>query len=262
MSHLDYFLKMIYDFKDCLQKKENICMEKIETNNTQEEMQRIKKTKYFSHFAATHLPEMRILKKGGVLGKENHDWRNISEHCLLEAVGADILAEYLGADRAQLITSALLHDWYKRSEIEAMKKLGGNEGHHAAAKEELKLLRNAKVPEHIIHLMHSNIPEHADTEYLEKRALEEKIMHFVDLITLNSTFVDFRKRLDDASKKKTVVEFCDSYRPRYNGKSLLEVQEIAGSLEQKEFEHMLNLETDTLVTFIETKLKERIQASD
>lgn len=234
-------------------------MEKIENNNSEEE---IKKTKYFSHFAAMHLPEMRILKKGGVLGKENRDWRNISEHCLLEAVGADIVAEYAGADRKRLVTSALLHDWYKRSEIESMKKLGGAEGHHAAAQEELKLLRDAKVPEDIITLMHSNIPEHADTEYLGKRTLEEKIMHFIDLITLNSTFVDFRKRLDDASKKKTVVEFCDSYRPRYNGKSLLEVQEIAGSLEQKELEHMLNLETGTLVTFIETRLTERIHALD
>lgn len=233
-------------------------MEKIEHNNPEEENEKLKKTNYFSHFAATHLPEMRILKKGGVLGKENRGWRNISEHCLLEAVGADILAEYLGADRKRLATSALLHDWYKRSEIEAMKKLGGAEGHRAAAKEELTLLHDAKVPEDIIQLMHANIPEHADTEYLEKRTREEKIMHFIDLITLNTTFVDFRKRLDDASKKKTVVEFCDSYRPRYNGKSLLEVQEIAGSLEQKEFEHMLNLKPSTLVEFIETKLKERI----
>ncbi|MDP2676836.1 MAG: hypothetical protein Q8O83_04090 [bacterium] len=236
-------------------------MEKFEKNiPSEEEMRELKKTRYFSHFATTHLAEMRILKKGGVLGKENRDWRNISEHCLVEAVGADILAEYMGADRKNIVSAALLHDWYKRNEIEAMKKLGGAKGHRDAAEKEIAVLQKMGIPENIIHLMHANIPQRADIEYLEKRTREEKIMHFIDLITLNAKFVDIKERIRDASKKKSVVEFCDSYRPRYNGKSLLEVQDIAGSLEQKEFEKILHLEPGTLIERIRHTLNNRIDA--
>ena len=43
-------------------------------------------------------------------------WRNVSEHCLLEAVTADILAEGLGLaeeEREQLVAGAILHDFFK-----------------------------------------------------------------------------------------------------------------------------------------------------
>ena len=130
-----------------------------------------RKTSYFSRFALKHFNDMKILGKGGILGKGAEKWRNISEHCLVEAVGADILTEYLGVDRDKrdkVVKTALWHDWYKRREIEAMQKFGGGEGYQKTADEDERLLRESGIPEDMIKLAHSNIPENSDLNNLKK----------------------------------------------------------------------------------------------
>lgn len=219
----------------------------------------IRKTKYFSSFALAHLSEMRILRKGGVLGKENKGWRNISEHCLAEAVGADILAEHLGANRKKIVDAAIVHDWYKRHEVEAMKELGGAAGHKKTSAEDEVLLRELGVPEDIIRLAHVNIPDSIDPSYLAKRTTEEKILHYVDLITLGSDFTSYENRLTEASKDPRIVEFCDSYKDKYGGLNLLDVQWKLAAEEQLEFEKALGIESGTLAQFIKENLKERIE---
>ena len=106
-----------------------------------------RRVKYFSSFALRHLTQMRILRKGGVLGRGNADWRNVSEHCLIEAVGADVLAEALSAKRKILVEAALLHDWYKRREVEAMKAGGAEVGHKTTLTEDVLILREVGVSE-------------------------------------------------------------------------------------------------------------------
>lgn len=216
------------------------------------------KTKYFSDFALKHFSEMKILKKGEILGKENKDWRNISEHCLVEAVGADILAEYLGANREEVVTSALIHDWFKRKEIEKMKKEGGLKGHRDSLIEDINFLKEYGVDEKIIKISHANIPESADLEYLKNRSLEEKIMHYIDMITSGSEFMDFNKRINIAQEKKHNVDFSESYRKEYGGKALNELQREISAKEQEEFGKILNIQPDALIDFIKEKLEERI----
>ncbi len=228
--------------------------ENFEINNKEN----LAKTKYFSDFAVKHLSEMKILKKGGILGKENKDWRNISEHCLAEAVGADILAEDLGADRKKVVRAVLIHDWYKRREVEAMKKIGGVLGHKQASVEDEWLLREYGIDEEIIKLSHSNIPDSADSIYLKNRSLEEKIIHYIDMATSDSDFMDFNERLDIVEKKKTAKDFSESYREKYNGKALNELQREISTMEQEEFEKTLNIQQGTLIDFIKEKLEERI----
>ncbi len=221
-----------------------------------------RKTMYFSRFATRHLSEMRVLKKGGVLGRGNELWRNISEHCLSETVAADILAEALGADREKVAEATLLHDWFKRREVEAMKKLGGAKGYEATAGEDERLLKEYGVPDEIVRLAHSNLPENGDPEYLRRRPLEEKIIHFVDIITDGSNWVDFRDKLQKARGSKTTVEFSESMRERFGGKSMLELQEELTAGEEREFEEILGLGSGELMAFIFKKLGERIQSSD
>ncbi len=58
-----------------------------------------------------------MLERGGVLGRGNEDWRNVSEHCLTEAVVGSLLAEALSADMSAVERALLLHDivrQYKR----------------------------------------------------------------------------------------------------------------------------------------------------
>jgi len=219
------------------------------------------KTRYFSDFALKHFGEMRILKKGGVLGKDNAEWRNVSEHCLVEAVGADILCEYLGADKEAVVTAVLLHDWHKRKEVEEMKKSGVVEGYVRAAEENDELLRRYGLPDQIIKLTHANIPESNDPEYLSNRTLEEKIIHFVDMITSDSQFIDFQTRLEDVEKQELTVQFIESFRKKYGGHHLNEIQREAATMEQEEFERILNIQSNTLVHFIQEKLGERIGRS-
>ena len=230
----------------------------IENSNNLEDERKRRKTSYFSNFALKNFSDMKILSKGGILGKENKDWRNISEHCLAEAVGADILAEDLGADRKKVVRAVLIHDWYKRKEVEAMKKIGGVSGHKQASVEDERLLREYGIDEEIIKLSHSNIPDSADSIYLKNRSLEEKIIHYIDMATSDSDFMDFNERLDIVEKKKTAKDFSESYREKYNGKALNELQREISTMEQEEFEKTLNIQQGTLIDFIKEKLKERI----
>ena len=216
------------------------------------------KTRYFSDFAIKHFSEMKILKKGGILGKENKDWRNISEHCLAEAVGADILAEHLKADRGAISKAALIHDWYKRREIEKMKQEGGGKGYQDTSVEDVNFLKEYGVDEKIIKISHSNIPESADVEYLKNRSLEEKIIHYIDIITSGSEFVNYEERIRIVGQKKHNIEFSESFRSQYDGKSLFELQQEVAAIEQDEFEKALNIQQGTLIDFIKEKLKERI----
>lgn len=230
----------------------------LENKNESEEKK--KKTLYFSNFALKHLSSMRILREGGVLGRGGEDWRNVSEHCLAEAVGADILAEYLGADRDKVVKAALLHDWYKRREAEAVKKLGGAKGYQKTAEKDERLLRGFGIQKEIIKLAHSNIPESSDPDYLKNRSLEEKIIHYLDMITAGSEFVDFVERTRISEQKPKNIEFSESFREKYRGASLYEVQIEAAKMEEEEFEKLLGLESGKLLEFIKTKLEERIKS--
>ena len=220
-----------------------------------------RKTKYFSDFAVKHMAEMRILAEGGILGSENKDWRNISEHCLSEAVVADILAEHLKADRKGVAQATLLHDWYKRKEVEAMQEHGADAGYQKTTEEDEKELRKLGVPEHIVRLAHANIPESDEKEHVKSRSLEEKIVHFADHIIQGSEIVNFTERRRVLEQKKRNVEFSDSFKRQYSGKSLFDVQfeDICPS-EQGEFEESIGLEKGSLIDFLRNELRKRIDS--
>lgn len=221
-----------------------------------------KKTKYFSTFALKNLSEMRILKEGGVLGKENQDWRNISEHCLVEAVAADVLAEALAANRDKVIQAALLHDWFKRKEIEYMKAEGGAEGSKIAHVEDENKLRELGIDEEMISLAHSNVPESADPEYIATRSVEQKIVHLVDMIASGSNIISYEDRMIPVRQKPYNIEFSDSFKETYKGRSLFDIQEELTHAEIDEFEKTIGLEQGTLIEFIKSKIQQRIDATE
>ncbi|MFA5927477.1 MAG: HDIG domain-containing metalloprotein [Patescibacteria group bacterium] len=219
------------------------------------------KTHYFQYFAMHYLmPEMRILRRGRALVRPEADgWRQISEHCLSEAVGADILAEALGANREMVRRAALLHDWYKRRELELKKEHGMIEGYRISNTEDLQLLRGYGVPEELIRLSHSNTLENADPDYLASRTLEEKIVHFMDLITDYSNWVSYLERRKRPQNNPKAIEWSESFREQYDGASLFEMNQRLEALERGEFEEALGLEPGTLVNFMRQRLNERIK---
>lgn len=218
-----------------------------------------KRTRYFDAFIRQHLSEARILRRGGVLGKEHRDWRNVSEHCLVEAVAADILAEHLGANREVLVRAALLHDWYKPQEVRAIKERGRT-GYDAVSAEDEQLLAENGVPENVIALTRAVLPESIDQDYLARRTLEERIMHYIDAMTNGFKLEeDFAIRNAVVRQKPGQVEWSDSFKDRFGGKSLFDVQAMLVEEEQEAFEQALGLEPKTLIRFIKEKLRERIE---
>lgn len=217
------------------------------------------KTRYFSSFALSHMKEMRILKEGGLLGKGSDNWRNISEHCLTEAVVADVLAEVLLANKEKLVQAALLHDWYKRCEVEAMQISGAGEGYKSTINEDKRILREHGISEEVIQIAHSNIPQSADQVYLDNRSLEQKIMHFIDAITSGSDLVNVNDRFDFLETKARNVAFSNSFIDKFK-KPLYDLQRELTKKEQEEFERILGIENGTLIDFIESKIQERIDS--
>src|SRR3990167_1664323 len=83
-----------------------------------------RRTAYCSKFALSHLSSFRPhYQRGETLGKGPEIWRNVSEHCLVAGIFADILSEEFGlpeAERTMVVNAALLHDWYKKFESMAI----------------------------------------------------------------------------------------------------------------------------------------------
>ncbi|MDO8626465.1 MAG: hypothetical protein Q7K39_03365 [Candidatus Magasanikbacteria bacterium] len=219
------------------------------------------KRKFFSDFALAHLSQFRIHQSGGILGKENRDWRNISEHCLVEAVAADTIAAATGANREILVAAALLHDWFKRREIE--RTCATNPAQMGASLADIEkadrvALEKFGVAPVVIDLAHANILAAGDAEYLGSRTLEEKIMHWIDLSTQDTLVVDFRERVQAAEQKDAYRAWSESLRPQYGGKSLSEIDIAVAAQEQAEIERLLNIPDGALVTWIRSQIENKI----
>ncbi len=140
-----------------------------------------------------------------------------------------------------------------------MKEIGGGDGYLKTISEDVKLLKQYGVDDNLIKLSHSNIPENNDLNYLKNRSIEEKIIHFVDMVISGAELVSISERYDILEKKSKNIEFSESFRDKYNGNSLFEVQREVAAIEQEEFEKTLNLQPGTLIDFIKEKLEERIK---
>lgn len=221
-----------------------------------------KRTKYFSSFAQHHLQEMRILQLGGVFGKENKEWRNVAEHCIVEAVAADVLAEALGGDRQKIVQAVLLHDWFKRHEVEEIRRRGAVEGYAKTSAEDVHLLSEIGIVPEVIRLAHANILDSLDHDYLSQRTLEEQIVHFIDAVTRNTELVSIPERFDALEQRQQNIEFSNSFMNQYHGQSLYTVQRDFAQAEQDAFEQQLNIEKGKLLDFVKESIKKRITTQD
>jgi uncharacterized protein YjbK len=138
---------------------------------------------------------------------------------------------------------------------------GAATGHRTTLEEDKAALRALGIPEEVIVIAHANIPDTADAEALDKRSLEEKIMHYMDAVTTNTQFTPYQERFALLEKKQRNVDFSNSYRPTYGGKSLYEVQVEVADREQREFEQALGIEAGKLLAYIAENLKKKIEGT-
>lgn len=180
--------------------------EKISTKESFEN----KKRKFFTNLGLTVRESLKMHKLHGLWEKDEkkESWRNVSEHCLVEAARVDVFSDLINLSektKEELRLAAALHDFYKKHEIDSIKKaLDSNIDTWSAfnenQKQELQSMKRAGISENIIDIIQSiGIPKESlllMTNILEKdEAISEKdvaclIMHYVDDYTKESDWVE------------------------------------------------------------------------
>ena len=203
-----------------------------------------RKTAYFSDFAKSHLSAFRPhYKQGEILGKGSEAWRNVSQHCLVAGVFADILADELhlsADDKDKVVKAAIMHDWFKKHEsmtLRAASKEGtlSLETLFEIKAKDNQALQEMGVAQDIIKLTGANIPETLGGP----QSLSEKIIWYVDAMLSNTEPVPIKQRFDDLergwdgakedpSRAERNNTFNNLYKKQYHGKSLYDIQRERG----------------------------------
>jgi len=190
--------------------------------------------------------EFALLKnEGRLIG----DWSHIYNHCRFEGEVAIILSDLINlneTDSTILIKAAILHDWYKRYEIEQVKGLGMEDYKNSENDSYDKLLALG-VQNRIVEVAHS-VGSLALEEIINSQNLLQKIMHFIDDICLNDKIVEIDERIDYNEQK--YPQLSKEGREEFGGRTYFEMQRIVGKQIQSEIETILKIEPGSLVSLI------------
>jgi len=235
------------------------------------------KTAYFADFAKSYLSAFRPhYRQGETLGKGPEVWRNVSEHCLVSGVFADILSDelHLPPDQKNLVVkAAIMHDWFKKHESIAQRAANQEGTLSLQTISEIKArdnqaLQEMGVPQDIIALTGANVPE----TQAGPEALPEKIIWYIDAMLSNTEPVPIRQRFDDLERgwdgtKEDPIRaernnaLSSLYKEYYDGQSLYDVQRELGNRISAEFAQIIGYqrETSQLPLFLKEKLVEKIK---
>lgn len=220
-----------------------------------------KATKFWAKRALGAMSIMRQSKETGLLPR-SEGWSNVIEHELVEAEAADVLGEKLGLsdeERRNLRTAALLHDIFKRKEIETA-RVEGPDSFTRTAKEEAEWIRSAGYPEEVIKLVESVVlTSFKDfTANFESISVVRKIIHYVDDITLRSDIVSLDERIkyiEEMPDYKALIEWSV---PVF-GKKFTDVQREISRRIEEEFAPRLGVSDPSAIPdFVKGCINERI----
>jgi hypothetical protein len=152
------------------------------------------KQKFFAGLAHKYRNEMRVLFQGGHLYKKD-GWRNVAEHCLMEAAAAEELCALLKLSQQEtkaVCSNAAIHDWKKRWE------------HTASPPPEnaQKLLKELHArPD----LLEATNPDYLEKVHEGKEFLGplQQISFYLDIITRESDIVPSEERLKEVEGRST-----------------------------------------------------------
>lgn len=234
-------------------------------NNEQEDSFERKKTKFFYKIIVQVREALKIHKEAGLLDWDeelDRSWRDVSEHCLVEAARAEVFADKLGLSddvKKDLIISAALHDFLKKEEIKIYDTEGMTWSNYEKAEEKAsELLEKKGFNRHIIELVNSiglialsEIGSILKRESLSEEDIAFLVLHYVDDYTSGSDWVnaseigeggkrvnDLDRRLNSAALRyKPLIE---DGRSRFNGESPINVEIRTGHLIEKRIAGFLN----------------------
>lgn len=186
--------------------------------------------------------EFSILKE---IGNLTEDWSNVYQHCKMEGIIAMIVSSLLYLDNdqsAKLISSAILHDWYKRTERETQ-NYDTNYSKNG--------LKELGYSSEIIDIAHS--VGHTSLNTIENSSLLCKIMHFIDDITYGSEIREINERVDLTENTGRYTKLVEECRKDFDGKSFFDVQKTVGNKIQSEIEEIAGIKIGTIVPIIKEK---------
>lgn len=239
------------------------------------------KTAYCHWFSLKHKHAFRPhWNIGETLGRKEGRWRNVSEHCLVVGMFADILAEagsrkglLTQRERENTVCAALLHDWAKKIEVRLTNEkrsldLPLLDGLDELQAMELRILCRLEFPQETIHLSQVNDP----TSPQGPQTLPEMIVWYVDAIMQNTTPLPIEERLsglergwdgthNDPERARRNIGRSEALRERLGGLSEYEYVRIT----QKRVEPFLATlmdfsgESSDLPFYLKEKFEERVR---
>ncbi len=118
----------------------------------------------------------------------------------------------------------------------------------------------AGIPPRVSKLMKANIPPSENGH----ATLTEKIMWFADACLTGTDIKPINQRFNDLEQDQRNgplnIEFSDSYRPKYNGRSLYDVQRQLGTEYAAEFAQSIGIQPEEIYSWLSEQVANRITA--
>ncbi len=166
-------------------------------------------------------------------------------------------------ERKNLRTAALLHDIYKRKEIERARK-EGSQSFDETSKEQAEWLRTLGYSREVVELVetvsHSSYEEF--TRDFEHISTARKIIQYTDFITLSNDIVPLAKRIKYLEEEPKYEELNESGKNIF-GRTYFEVMREIGAKIEKEFAPLLGVSDPSAIPeFIKSCINDRIAQED
>lgn len=233
-----------------------------------------KRAKYFGRIALRHLSSMKIHKEFGLLPRKE-GWGNVVEHCLVEAAAADVIADYLGLSlemKEKLVKAALLHDFYKRREVEQTReRKNGKDSFNNAALESSFVLEQKGVNKDVVEVAGSagHMALTAMNDLLNKLSelnevqVLQLVFHYLDDITLNNDLVPLKTRMDMLDNNPKYKKLNDAGKDLFEGRTTFAVQrEIGQKIEEWISKSLGVADNKDLPILIKREIESRIEQEE
>lgn len=249
-----------------------------------------KKQEYFTKLGLQVRSALALHKAAGLWQKDNEGekgWRNVTEHCLVEAARTRTLATMLGLKEGvskNLMSAAALHDFFKKGQKEITITGGLNRAAFAEATRQAdRVMHNAEIPEEVTRLVDAVGDESLleTKKILEKDELSEDdiaflIMHYVDDYTIGSDWAGSSeakdaKEINDLDRRMDINEANPRYqklneegRAIFGGETAYQAERRIGHLVEEKLADLMKKGGDGAVDpiklpeVIDQKIKEEI----
>lgn len=187
---------------------------------------------------------------GGLIG----EWANVYNHCLAVGLICNILGHMMllsSTNRIMLTKAALLHDWYKKSEIEGAKKEGPDFFKKSGQLSHAGLLLRG-YDKQVADLTCTVTPYCLKTILNNDQSWMAKALHWADDAVLHDEFVGLEARINNTEKR--YPELAEKSREEYNGKTLFDVQRTVGASLQRQLEAKCGIPLTSLNDEIKKKI--------